>query len=176
MTNNNSSIFSLPKDQRAEKDRKEKIHTTRKHDDVVDIFDLPILPRNRGVNKHGRRYIYEELTELSEEILEFRKAKHEMMTRAKKKFSLDDLINTESKIGRDVFDNDAPSCEFFMSKKNVWLYYTEGLTIRYEVREEGVFKKIGSEGYHRIHAAELDNFRLACKKYFRLVKARLYSN
>ena len=63
-----------------------------------------------------------------------------------------------------------------MLKRNVWLYYAEGLTIRYEVRAEGVFKKIGSEGYHRIHAAELDNFRLACKKYFRLVKAKLYSN
>ena len=176
MANNDESVFTLPKDLRGENNKKDKPHATYNRGDVVDIFDLPILPRNRGVNKHGRRYIYEELTELSDTILELRKEKRETAIKSKRKFNLDDILNTESRVGRDVFDNDAPSCEFFMLKRNVWLYYAEGLTIRYEVRAEGVFKKIGSEGYHRIHAAELDNFRLACKKYIRLVKAKLYSN
>ena len=176
MTSGDKGIFVLPKDQSAEKKSKSKLHSIQSHGDVVDIFDLPTLPRNRGVNKHGRRYIYDELTELSEEIIKYRKQKRNVAIKSKRKFDLDDAINSESKIGRKVFDNDAPSCEFFMFKKNVWLYYAEGLTIRYEVREEGVFKKVGSEGYRRIRAAELDNFRLACKKYFKLVKTELYSN
>ena len=43
-------------------------------DEMVDIFDLPKLPRNRGVNKHGTKYIYEELSEISEEIVQCRKS------------------------------------------------------------------------------------------------------
>ena len=93
----------------------------------------------------------------------------ELRQRAREK-----LLNSEARIGRKVFDNDAADCAFFMMKKNVWLYYTGGTTIRYEVREDGVFKKIGYEGYHAIKGEELDNFRLACKKYLRLVKEELY--
>lgn len=84
------------------------------------------------------------------------------------------LLNQEAAVGREVFDDDVADAAFFMMKKNVWLYYANGITIRYEVRPDGVFKKVGYAGYHAIHGKELDNFRLACKKYARLVKARIY--
>ena len=84
------------------------------------------------------------------------------------------LLDKEASVGREVFSDDAPDAAFFMMKKNVWLYYTKGVTIRYEVRPDGVFKKIGYEGYHPIRGKELDNFRLACKKYLKLVKTKIY--
>ena len=87
MANNDESVFTLPKDLRGENNKKDKPHATYNSGDVVDIFDLPILPRNRGVNKHGRRYIYEELTELSDTILELRKEKRETAIKSKRKFN-----------------------------------------------------------------------------------------
>ena len=84
------------------------------------------------------------------------------------------LLNAEARVGKEVFKDDAPDAAFFMMKKNVWLYYTNGTTIRYEVRPDGVFKKVGYEGYHPIRDKELDNFRLACKKYLKLVKEKVY--
>ena len=63
------STFVVPKDQAAKAVKK---LVTR--DEMVDIFDLLKLPRNRSVNKHGAKYIYEELSEISEEILKCRKS------------------------------------------------------------------------------------------------------
>ena len=55
------------------------------------------------------------------------------------------LINAESALGRTLFGYipAGGSREFFCLKKNVWIWYENGLTIRYEVREYGVFKKVG---------------------------------
>ena len=89
-----------------------------------------------------------------------------------------DLINAESALGRTLFGEvkEGHSREFFCLKKNVWLWYEDGLMIRYEVRENGVYKQIGKEtGYRKVTGVELENFRNATKAYLRLVKSRIYS-
>ena len=89
-----------------------------------------------------------------------------------------DLINAESALGRTLFGEiqKGHSREFFCLKKNVWLWYEDGLTIRYEVRENGVYKQVGRENdYHKVTGEELENFRNATKAYLRLVKSRIYS-
>ena len=89
-----------------------------------------------------------------------------------------DLINAESALGRTLFGEvkEGHSREFFCLKKNVWLWYEDGLMIRYEVRENGVYKQIGKETeYRKVTGVELENFRNATKAYLRLVKSRIYS-
>ena len=100
--------------------------------------------------------------------------------------SYDDLINAESEIGRTIF-GPIPfghQREFFESKKNVWIWHeswrnpsgtTEGMTIRYEVRPTGVYKKVNNLDYTKFQGDELDNFRTAAKTYLNLVKQGLYS-
>ncbi len=90
----------------------------------------------------------------------------------------DDLINAESAIGRNIFGAipEGATREFFCHKKNVWLWYENGSTIRYEVRPQGVYKKIADAKYQKISGQELENFRQATKNYLKLVKERLYSS
>ena len=87
-----------------------------------------------------------------------------------------DLINAEAALGRTLFGNVAPGYrrEFFMHKKNVWIWYEDGQTIRYEVRQNGVYKKVDNGGYHKVTGAELDHFRTAATAYLKLVKSRIY--
>ena len=101
------------------------------------------------------------------------------------KLTYDDLINAESELGRTLF-GPIPAGhrrEFFEAKKNVWIWhesYSDGvgalqeMTIRYEVRPAGVYKKAGAGSYKKIEGAELDNFRKAAKSYLELVKTKLY--
>ena len=101
------------------------------------------------------------------------------------RFSYDDLVNAESQIGRTIF-GPIPAGhqrEFFKSKQNVWIWHEsftnnlgqlEEMTIRYEVRPNGVFKKATGGSYKRLEGAELDNFRKAAKTYLTLVKTKLY--
>ena len=68
------------------------------------------------------------------------------------KLSLNDLINAESELGRTLF-GPIPAGhqrEFFASKKNVWIWHEnwtnqfgqlQEMTIRYEVRPTGVYKR-----------------------------------
>jgi len=89
-----------------------------------------------------------------------------------------DLINAESALGRSIFGKvkKGHSREFFCLKKNVWLWYEDGLMIRYEVRENGVFKQIGENlKYTKVTGEELQNFRNATKAYLRLIKAHIYN-
>lgn len=102
------------------------------------------------------------------------------------KLSYDDLINAESELGRTIF-GPVPAGrqrEFFMSKNNVWIWHEsfvnplgeiEDMTIRYEVRPTGVYKKSVGENYQKVEGKELDNFCKAAKTYFELVKTKLYS-
>ncbi len=101
------------------------------------------------------------------------------------KLSLDDLINAESELGRTLF-GPIPvghQREFFESKKNVWIWHEswtdqfgqlQGMTIRYEVRPTGVFKKSVGGKYKKIEGKELNNFRQAAHEYLNLVKTKLY--
>lgn len=95
-----------------------------------------------------------------------------------------DLINAESAIGRTIF-GPIPAGhqrEFCLHKKNVWVWHEgwfdkkgepQGVTIRYEVRPDGVFKYYNGK-YTKIKDSELNNFRTAVHTYYNLVKANLY--
>ena len=98
-----------------------------------------------------------------------------------------EYINAESAYGRLLF-GPIPyghQREFFLHKKNVWVWHdswldevgnTQGVTIRYEVRPTGVFKKHAGGTFTKIDGEELDNFRKAARMYLDLVKTNLYSN
>lgn len=102
------------------------------------------------------------------------------------RFSYDELINAESALGRTIF-GPIPAGhqrEFFEYRKNVWIWHEsyidvngimQNMTVRYEVRPEGVFKRPGNGSYRKIEGAELDNFRKAARTYLNLVKTKLYS-
>lgn len=101
------------------------------------------------------------------------------------KYSYDDLMNAESELGRTIF-GPVPvghNREFFKHRGNVWFWYEEwvdeagnpkNVSIRYEVRPDGVYKKSIGEPYIRLEGDELNNFRLAARKYLELVKSKLY--
>ena len=96
------------------------------------------------------------------------------------------LIDAESALGRTLF-GPIPAGhrrEFFEHKKNVWIWHdswldekggTQGVTIRYEVRPAGVYKKYEGGNYTRIEGGELDNFRRAARMYLELIKANIYN-
>ena len=100
-------------------------------------------------------------------------------------FSYDDLVNLESKWGGTMF-GPVPvghRREFFKHRENVWIWYEnwidnagnlQEMTIRYEVRPAGVFKRASGEKYRKLSGAELDNFCTAAKNYLALMKAKLY--
>lgn len=109
----------------------------------------------------------------------------ENVERRTPRLTYDDLLNAESQLGRTLF-GPIPyghQREFFESKKNVWIWYEswvdangdpQSMTIRYEVRPAGVYKKPGDGMYEKIEGAELDNFITAVRSYFDLVKRELY--
>ena len=86
------------------------------------------------------------------------------------------LINAESLLGRTVFGEIAPGChrEFFCLKSNVWIWYENGITMRYEVRPDGVYKRVDRDQYLRVEGQELQHFRAATKAYLELIKTHLY--
>ena len=86
------------------------------------------------------------------------------------------LINAESSLGRQIFGAVAEDYkrEFFCLSKNVWLWYENGSVIRYEVREDGVFKKVNDGHSKKIEGEELAHFRSAVKTYTAAVKQNIY--
>ena len=102
------------------------------------------------------------------------------------RISYNELLDIESSFGRTLF-GPVPAGhqrEFFEYQKNVWIWYEKWpdvsgvqheMTIRYEVRPSGVFKRIAGQGYRKLAGAELDNFRAAAEGYLRLLKANLYN-
>ena len=94
-------------------------------------------------------------------------------------------MNAESELGRTLF-GPIPygrQREFFKSRNNVWIWHenwvnefgdSQNITISYEVRPAGVYKKSAGKPYIKIEGEELDNFRQAAKNYLELVKAKLY--
>ena len=96
-----------------------------------------------------------------------------------------DLINAESALGRTLFGPipAGHSREFFASRKNVWIWSEswvdkfgtlQNMTVRYEVRPTGVFKRANAGNYEKIEGEELNNFRRAVYSYLDLVKTKLY--
>lgn len=101
------------------------------------------------------------------------------------KLTLEDLINAEAALGRTVFGPipEGHRREFFESRKNVWFWHEswndqygnpQDITVRYEVRPDGVFKKPAGGVYMKLEGDELNNFRRAARSYLNLVKTKLY--
>lgn len=102
-----------------------------------------------------------------------------------KSMTYDDLLNAESELGRTLF-GPIPyghQREFFEAKKNVWLWHENWLdetgteqtiTIRYEVRPTGVYKRLNGGKYVAIQEGELENFVAAARSYLELAKTKLY--
>lgn len=96
-----------------------------------------------------------------------------------------ELINAESSLGRTLFGSIPAGHrrEFFHDRENVWIWYerwTEAnresrqITVRYEVRPTGVYKKLAAGKYVVLEGAELENFRRAAHAYLYLIKRNLY--
>lgn len=96
-----------------------------------------------------------------------------------------DLINAESCLGRTLF-GPIPARhrrEFFHDRDNIWIWH-EGwidskhharqMTIRYEVRPSGIYKKISAGKYFKLEGDELENFRRATHAYLNIIKHNLY--
>ena len=105
--------------------------------------------------------------------------------RASNGFTYEELVNAESELGRTLFGPIPEGCrrEFFQSRPNVWIWYEtfrnnvgkmEEMTVRYEVRPTGVYKKPEGGMYEKIEGEELENFRRAARGYLKLVKTKLY--
>lgn len=97
----------------------------------------------------------------------------------------DELINVESRLGSAIF-GPIPSGhrrEFFHDQDNVWIWHEDWsdqdhicrMTVRYEVRTSGVYKKVATGKYFRLEGDELDNFRKATRAYLYMVKRYLYN-
>ena len=111
--------------------------------------------------------------------------KKDTSTRRAGQVTYDDLLNAESEIGRTLF-GPIPyghQREFFESKKNVCIWHEnwldelgaeQSITIRYEVRPTGVYKKSSGGKYVMLENEELENFMTAVRSYFELAKHQLY--
>ncbi len=97
-----------------------------------------------------------------------------------------DLINAESKLGSTIF-GPIPAGhrrEFFHDQQNIWIWHEDWydgrnnphqMTVRYEVRTSGVYKKISTGKYLKLEGDELDNFRKATHAYLYVIKKHLYN-
>lgn len=98
-----------------------------------------------------------------------------------------DLINAESRLGSQLFGAipEGHRREFFHDKKNIWIWHEDWvdemaherqMTIRYEVRTSGVYKKVAAGKYFKLEGEELENFRKATHAYLYVIKKYLYNH
>ena len=96
-----------------------------------------------------------------------------------------ELINAESRLGSTIFGPvpDGHRREFFHDQENVWIWHEDwrdyhnneyAMTVRYEVRPNGVYKKLSAGHYVQLVGQELENFRQATHVYLYLIKQKLY--
>lgn len=106
-------------------------------------------------------------------------------SRYSNRLNYNDLLNLESNYAKTMFGPvpNGHRREFFKDRENVWIWYEgwtnsvgnlQEITVRYEVRPSGVFKRVDGEQYKKITGAELDNFRNIAKGYLKLMKTKLY--
>ncbi|MBR6505762.1 hypothetical protein IKT18_02945 [Candidatus Saccharibacteria bacterium] len=102
------------------------------------------------------------------------------------RFTYEDLMNAESELGKTIFGPIPVGHEraFFKNRGNTWIWHeswtdalgaAQSTTITYDVRPEGVFKKVPGTNYQKIEGSELENFVTAARTYYGLVKDNLYS-
>jgi len=98
-----------------------------------------------------------------------------------------DLINAESRLGSTIF-GPIPAGhrrEFFHDRQGIWIWHEDWqdaaanereLTVRYEVRKSGVYKKVSAGNYFKLEGGELENFRRAAHAYLKVIKTYLYKS
>lgn len=105
--------------------------------------------------------------------------------KSKRRPSRAELINAESRLGSTIFGPipEGHRREFFHDRENIWIWHESWvdadkhirqLTVRYEVRPTGVYKKLSAGKYFKLEGAELENFRKATRAYLRIIKQQLY--
>lgn len=98
-----------------------------------------------------------------------------------------DLINAESRLGSQLFGAIPAGHrrEFFHDQKNIWIWHEDWtdeteheheMTIRYEIRTSGVYKKVSAGKYFKLEGEELENFRKATHAYLYVIKKYLYNH
>ena len=103
-----------------------------------------------------------------------------------RKWTYDDLLNAESSVGRTLFGPvpKGHQREFFALRRNTWMWYenwfdekgkVQEVSLRYEVRPDGVYKKMLGGVYSKIAGHELNNFVAAVRMYHAKIKQELYS-
>ena len=114
-----------------------------------------------------------------------RPSKRVRAARYTNKLTYGELVDYEAKLGRTVF-GPIPSNrqrEFFKDRDNVWIWYErfpdaagvmQEMTVRYDIRPTGVFKKASNGKFEKLDGIELNNFRSAVERYLQLVKSELY--
>lgn len=96
-----------------------------------------------------------------------------------------ELINAESRLGSTIFGPipEGHRREFFHDQQNIWIWHenwtdaqnhARQMTVRYEVRPSGVYKKLAAGKYIKLEADELENFRRATHVYLYTIKRNLY--
>lgn len=104
---------------------------------------------------------------------------HVRLTRA-------DLLNAESKLGSTIFGPipEGHRREFFHDRNNIWIWHEDWydgqrnphqMTVRYEVRTSGIYKKVSTGKYFKLEGDELENFRKATHAYLYVIKKNLYN-
>lgn len=99
-----------------------------------------------------------------------------------------ELIQLESHIGAAIFGEKPEHVvrrEFFNLDENTWIWHEEvlqengknqQLTTKYEIQPRGILKIQPNYKYSYLEGAELDNFVMAAKEYYRRIKYDIYSD
>ena len=96
-----------------------------------------------------------------------------------------DLIQLESEIGRELFGAvpKGHRREFFNTDPRIWIWHEEWRdaagklhqrTVKYEVRDDAVWKALPGLRYERVEGTELANLRAAVGIYFERVMREVY--
>lgn len=164
---------------------------------LLDGTKVQIRAHRAPVSRVGQKIIDTPATKTQKTPRHFKKAQ-KLAQRASERVTITarqmrrrpsraELINAESKLGSTIF-GPVPTGhrrEFFHDRENVWIWHEDWLdhehharqlTVRYEVRPSGVYKKISAGKYIQIKGAELDNFRQATKVYLHIIKQKLYAH
>lgn len=96
-----------------------------------------------------------------------------------------EYIDREAQLGAEVF-GPVPSGrerQFFCLDKHTWIWYESwkakkgqpsSFTVRYEVRSDGVFKRINEGSLTKLSMDELEHFDTAVRKYYENVVTKVY--
>ena len=96
-----------------------------------------------------------------------------------------ELIQLESEVGRELFGPVARGHrrEFFNTDPRVWIWHEEWrdasgklqqLTVKYEIRDDAIWKALPGPRYEKVEGTELANLRAAVGIYFERVMREVY--